>query len=127
MNSLDTTIVLRFLLNDIPAQTAKVNLLLANPPVYVSDVVVSEAAFVLEKAIGFDRDEVVTLLRTILAVPGLLHNDHILPDVLNLFESKKKLSFVDCYAAVEAGVFFTTLYTFDKDLLKHGGPHVQSP
>src|SRR5438552_14570123 len=92
MNSLDTNVVLRFLLNDEPSKTAVARRLLSRPPIYVSDVVFTEAAFVLEKAIEMDRAAVAMLLRTLLAVPGLIYNDLVLPDVIDLFESRKKLS-----------------------------------
>ncbi len=127
MNSLDTNVILRFLLNDIPSQYPKAKNVLANPPVYASDVVVTETVYVLEAIYGYDRKNVASLIRVLLAVPGLVFNDHLLPEVFDMYESKKKLSFVDCYAATEAAMFGAKLYTFDKKLQNQGGSHVQSP
>jgi len=127
MKSLDTNIVLRFLLHDVPTQDAKVRQLFSKPPLYVSDVVVAETAFVLEKWSEFDRNETASLLRTLLAVPGLSFNDKILPEAIELFQSRKSLSFVDSYAAVEARIFGINLITFDMKLLNQGGSHAKEP
>lgn len=127
MISLDANVILRFLLNDVPTQTAKAKILLSKPAIYVSDVVVSEVAFVLEKAMRFDRVYVGLLLKTLIALPNLTHNIRVLPDAITLFETKKSLSFVDCYAAIEAKIFGVKLYTFDRKLLTQGGAHVMAP
>lgn len=127
MISLDTNIILRFVLNDVPAQTARAKVVLSKPSIYVSDVVISEVAFVLEKAMSFDRAYVGLLLRTLTALPHLIHNSHVLPETISLFEARKSLSFVDCYAAVEAKVFGSKLYTFDRKLINQGGADVQAP
>ena len=127
MISVDANVILRFLLNDVPSQTLRARRILIKPTVYVSDVVISEVAFVLERAMKFDRLYAILLLRTLIALPNLTHNDHILPDVLTLLEQKPALSFVDCYAATEAKIFGTKLYTFDKKLINQGGAHVQAP
>jgi predicted nucleic-acid-binding protein len=127
MNSLNTNIVLRFLLNDIPSQSSRAKLVFSNPPFYVSDVVVAETVYVLEKSLGYARNYVASLIRVLIAVPGLTYSDHLMANVIDMYESKKSLSFVDCFAAVEAQTFGSKLYTFDKDLIKHGGTHVHAP
>jgi predicted nucleic-acid-binding protein len=127
MRSLDTNVVLRYLLKDIPAQYARAKKLFTKSPLYVSDVVVSEAAFVLEKAVGLERAKVAVLLRFLLATPGLIANDHILGEAVDLFEIRTALSFVDCHAAIEAKIFGSSLYTFDKKLLHQGGHYVLEP
>jgi uncharacterized protein len=127
MKSLDTSVVLRFLLNDVPTHSAKAKVLLSEPGIYVTDPVVAEAAFVLERVMGFDRLHAATLLRTLLAIPGLIYNEYLLPEVIALYEERRKLSFIDCYAAVEAGISNASLYTFDRKLLNQGGGHVKTP
>jgi predicted nucleic-acid-binding protein len=127
VKSIDTNIALRFLLNDDPLQSPKAKQVLSNPPIYISDVVFTETVYVLEKTLSFDRKDVTALVRLLLAIPGLVFNDHLLPDVIDLFESKRGLSFVDCYAATEASIFNTTLLTFDRKLAKQGGGNVMAP
>jgi len=126
MKSLDTNVVLRFLLNDVPAQTARVKSLLKRSPLYVSDVIICEAVFVLENMIGLDRPQISHLLKMLAAVPGLI-TSFFLPDVIDLYVKKAALSFVDCYAAVEAKTFGASLYTFDKKLINQCGAHVSAP
>ena len=68
MDSIDTNVVLRFLLNDIPAQTSRAKRVLSTPPIYVSDVVVTEAVFVLENGLGYARQYVASLSLTTIAM-----------------------------------------------------------
>lgn len=127
MKSIDINVTLRFLLNDIPSQAIRAKRILSTPPTYVSDVVVTEAVYVLENSLGYSRKSVTALIRVLMAIPGLVYSDHLLPDVLRMYENKNSLSFVDCYAATEAGAFGVKLYTFDKKLQNQGGAHVQAP
>jgi len=127
MNSLDTNLILRFLLNDIPTQKSKAKALITNSQVYISDVVVTETVYVLERVLNYDRNFISHIMRIFLSIPNVSHNDHILQDALSLFKKMPSLSFVDCYAATEAKIFGTNLYTFDKKLINQGGAHVQAP
>ena len=125
MNSIDSNIVLRFLLNDVPQQSNRAKQVLSNPPVYLSDVVVT--MYVLEKSLDYPRSSVAALIGVLIAVPGLVYSDHLIPDVVKMYERKGSLSFVDCYAAIEARMFGAKLYTFDKKLIAQGGSHVIAP
>ncbi len=127
MNSLDTNIILRYLLNDIPKQTAKAGAVITGSSCYVTDVVAIETVFVLERVIGMERADIATLVKKFLGLPNLTYNDYFLDQVINLYSTKKSLSFVDCYAAIESKVYGNSLVTFDKELLKHGGLHVIAP
>ncbi|HSX30104.1 MAG TPA: PIN domain-containing protein [Candidatus Saccharimonadales bacterium] len=125
MNSLDTNAALRYLLNDIPEQTIKARSIIAGSPCYVTDVVLTEIVFVLERVIGMERSDIVRLVKTFLSLPNVVYNDYFLDEVIDLYGAKQPLSFVDCYAATEARIYGNTLVTFDKALAKHGGKHVQ--
>lgn len=127
MNSIDTNIALRFLLNDDPQLSNRAKLVLSNPPIYLSDVVVTETVYVLEKSLGYPRTSVAALIGVLIAVPGLVYSDHLIPDVVKMYERKGSLSFVDCYAVIEARMFGAKLYTFDKKLIAQGGSHVIAP
>lgn len=127
MKSLDTNVVLRFLLRDIPDQTAQALAAVAADDGYVTDVVITETVFVLEKYYEAPRDTIALSLRSFLALPNLTSNGPLFRDVFDLYEARPSLSIVDCYAAVEAGIWDNSLVTFDKNLLKHGGPHVSEP
>jgi predicted nucleic-acid-binding protein len=125
MNSLDTNVVLRYLLDDIPLQTEKAKQVIGTAPSYVTDVVFTEVIFVLERVISIERADIVRLVTAFLSLPNLVYNDYLLDEALDLYGKKPSLSFVDCYAATETKVYKNTLYTFDKQLAKHGGNQVQ--
>jgi predicted nucleic-acid-binding protein len=127
VNSLDTNVVLRYLLNDIPEQTIKSKAVITGSASYVTDVVVTETIFVLERVVSMDRSDIVRLVKLFLSLPSVVYNDYFLDKTIDLYGAKKTLSFVDCYAAVEAEVYSNSLITFDKELVKHGGSHVVEP
>lgn len=125
MNSLDTNVVLRYLLNDIPEQGFKAKEIITNSASYVTDVVTVEVIFVLEKVIGMERSDIVKLVQFFLSLPNVIYNDYFLDQAIDLYGAKKSLSIVDCYAVTESKLYNNTLVTFDKELAKHGGNHVK--
>jgi predicted nucleic-acid-binding protein len=127
VNSLDTNVVLRYLLNDVPEQSLKSKAAITGSLCYVTDVVTAEIIFVLERVIEMERSDIVLLIKTFLSLPNLIYNDYFLDQAIDLYGTKKKLSIVDCYAATEAKVYGNTLLTFDKELVKNGGSHVSEP
>ena len=127
MNSLDTNVVLRYLLNDIPEQTLRSKIVITGSASYVTDVVLTETVFVLERVVGMNRSDIVKLIKTFLGLPSLVYNDYFLDETIDLYGKKPTLSIVDCYAAIEAKVYKNTLVTFDRQLVKLGGSHVREP
>lgn len=125
VNSLDSNVVLRYLLNDIPSQTFKSKKVITSSTVYVTDVVITEVIFVLERVIGMQRLDIVRLVKAFLSLPNMIYNDYFLDQTLDLYRSKPSLSIVDCYAATEAKMYGNSLVTFDKQLVKHGGKHIK--
>jgi len=123
--SLDTNVVLRYFLNDIPEQGVKSKTVITGSVVYVTDVVLTETVYVLERVIEMERSDIVRLITAFLSLPNMIYNDYFLDETIELYGSQKTLSFVDCYAAVEAKMYNNSLVTFDKQLLKHGGNHVK--
>ena len=127
MNSLDANIVLRFILRDIPEQSAKAEALVTGSECYVSEVIVTEIAFVFERRLGTSRRDTALILKQFLALTTIKYNKDLIVDAIELFAAIRQLSFPDCYAAVEARHKGHKLATFDKNLIKHGGTHVIEP
>jgi len=127
VRSLDTNIILRFLLRDVPARSAKAIAVVAKSKCYVTDVVITETIFVLEKVFDAPRKDIASSLNSFLSFPNLLSNADLLHDVIELYRKRDSLSIIDCYAAVEANVSGKQLVTFDRKLLKYGGDHVIEP
>lgn len=127
MISLDTSVVLRYFLNDIPEQSVRSKAVITDSATYVTDVVLTETVFVLEKVVGMERSDIVRLIKTFLSLPNLIYNDYFIDQTIDLYSSQRTLSFVDCYAATEAKMYHNSLVTFDKQLAKQGGNHVKEP
>ena len=124
MTSLDTNVILRFLLRDVAYQAVRAVRLLDGSQCYVTDVVLTETIFVLEKVYEAPRAEIASIMKLLTGWPNLICNRSLMNEVIALFDARPSLSIVDCYAAVEAETFQNQLATFDKKLLKHGGRHV---
>jgi predicted nucleic acid-binding protein len=126
MISLDTNVVLRFLLNDVPEQTKKATDVITSNKVYVTDVVVIEVIYVLEKVIQLSRKDIVELTTSFLGFASVVHNPLFLVGAIILYGKHPSLSIVDCYAAAEAREYGNKLVTFDRRLVSQGGEHVAS-
>lgn len=124
MISLDTNVVLRFLLDDVPGQTQKATKVIEKNKVYVTDVVVVEVIYVLEKVIMLSREDIAKLVTDFLGFANVVHNPYFLLEVVQRYEHHPSLSIVDCYAASEAKAYNNQLVTFDKRLVSQGGRHV---
>lgn len=124
--SLDTNIVVRLVAQDVLAHTAAASTLLERYKCYVSDVVVTEAVYTLQRIYGLERFEITKMLLYIFRTSQITYNAQVLDAVFELYESRTSLSFVDCYAAIESKSRNRELATFDKKLLK-AFPHIKEP
>jgi len=118
MPSLDTNCILRWLLDDIPEQTALVTALVnSGESLVVADAALIETVFVLEKLKKISRE---TIEKTIMAIIGkntIQCNRELFNEVLPIYASHPKLSFADCYLAILAQkTGAAPLLTFDKKL-----------
>lgn len=126
MISLDTNIVLRFLLGDVPDQTDKATKVIETQKVYVTDVVLVEVIYVLEKVYELSRKDICELVLDFLNFSNVVHNPRFLLETVALYKDHSGLSIVDCYACEEARSFNNELLTFDKRLVNQGGSHVKA-
>ncbi len=124
MNSLDTNVVLRLLLGDVAQQESRSIDLLRRSKCYLTDAVLIEVIYVLEKVYKHPRVRIILLLRKLMTIDNLRCSEFILVEVLDLYRKQPTLSIIDCYAAVEAKITDNQLATFDKKLLKYGGSHM---
>ena len=120
---LDTNVILRFLLDDIPNQTKIATEIFVKAKskrlkVFVPQIVIFEILFALDKYYNFPKDKVIEKVGTLLATPYLNIQDRVVfQDALALFK-KKNIDFVDCFLSCKARVDGYTLFTFDRDLHK---------
>lgn len=118
--SLDTNVLLRWLLNDVPDQTKQVEKILAkNNTYHVADMAIQEVVYVLERLLKMNRELIVANVRAIMAQANINCNRGLFELALEMFENNVSLSFVDCclvcYVQIDDSA---PLYTFDKMLAK---------
>ena len=118
MASLDTNCLLRWFLDDVPDQRARVEKLLASgEPLVVDDAAIIETVFALEKGLRLSRPTVAAFVATALASPINL-NRALWREVLDTWVGRPKLSVVDVYLATKADLTDAApLYTFDQKMV----------
>lgn len=127
--SLDTNVLLRLLLNDVPEQTILVESLLSKGVQFeIADATIFELVFVLERVYGMERELVCENISAIIGNPKFNSNRALFKDALRLYESESKLSIIDCallvYARLQKAL---PLFTFDKELQKKSMGDAQKP
>jgi predicted nucleic-acid-binding protein len=122
--SLDTNILLRLILKDIPAQyDTAIKLLNRKEARFdVADLAITETVYVLETAHKATRPEVSEAITAITTLPNLNCNRALFSEVLPFYLTHPKLSFTDCCLAEYARQNQSEpLWTFDKKLALQSG------
>ena len=120
-DSIDTNIVLRYVLGDVPEQRERAMKFLneSDSVHYLSNQALLECVYVLETAEEMTRQEVVDHLNFFLArYDGVVVYDHELTSLaFPMYLTHPKLSWADCVLAAEAEInHHEPLFTFDKKL-----------
>lgn len=122
--SLDTNIILRMILKDVPEQGLKIQDMFMRQDVAfeVADLAITEAVYVLQTWYYWSRRGIVDALLSILEDFSLNYNKPLFERVFSMYLAEPKLSFNDCclagYAALNQA---EPLWTFDKALAKELG------
>ena len=120
--SLDTNIILRIMLCDVPEQCERIlDMFMRHGYVYnVADLAITEAVYVMQK--DYTRVEIVESLKNLFRLEEINANFALFERVFPMYLKYPKLSFNDCclvgYAALNEA---EPLWTFDKDLAKESG------
>ena len=117
--SIDTNIILRTILNDVPKQSQKARTLLARPNTifHISDLTITETVFVLEKCYHLDRSIITEILSIFLSNPSISYNIPLFSNVFPFYTEHPQLSFNDCCLATYAALNQAEpLWTFDRKL-----------
>ena len=123
IDSIDTNIVLRYILNDVPEQKKLVIDFLSDRSARhcLSDQALAEIIYVLEKAYNLARDRVVGLVSFFLTrYDGVIEYNHDLTRLtIPMYVAHPKLSWTDCALVAEAETRHREpLFTFDKKLAR---------
>lgn len=116
--SVDTNVLLRWLLGDVEHQEKQVNKLLALGTKYeVADLALNEVVYVLERFYKIERAIIVQNILAVIRHPQFVCNRNLFEKVLPLYLKEPTLSVTDCALLVYARLNNATLlYTFDKKL-----------
>jgi predicted nucleic-acid-binding protein len=118
MPSLDTNCLLRWLLGDVPEQAALVTALVnSGENIVVEDAALIETVFVLEKLKKISREAIGQAVTAVVRKSTILCNGGLFNEVIPIYATHPKLSFVDCYLDVMArrnGA--VPLFTFDRKM-----------
>lgn len=118
---IDTNVILRFFLNDIPEQKIIVEALLQkakNKTIFITipQIVIFELDFILEKYYEFHKEEVIDKLKTLVSTDYLrVESKELFIITLTLY-SRENLSLVDCFLISQAKERNMEIFTFDKKL-----------
>ena len=114
MPSLDTNCLLRWFLNDIPEQAARVAALVTSGRfLRVDDVVIFEAVYAMERGAKISRSTIRQYFTVAMTYPLAIDRD-LWTAVFDIWVSHPKLSIIDVYLSVKAqGTNDDPVYTFD--------------
>lgn len=115
--SLDTNMILRIMLKDVPGQCLKIVDLFMRQGVryHVADLAITEAVYVMQR--DYSREEIVSYLRNLFTMNEIRANFALFEKVFPMYLEYPKLSFNDCCLAVYAELNEAEpLWTFDRKL-----------
>lgn len=119
--SLDTNVLLRLLLRDIPDQHKAALKLFkeATSPLAVADAALLESVYVLTKHYEYTRSQTVEILSGLLSLAKINCNRQLFMKAFPVYLKRPSLSFVDCCLAVYAELNQAEpLWTFDRKLAR---------
>ena len=127
--SVDTNILLRYALHDVPEQSKLIEIMLTSgASLVVEDAALLEMMYALEKLYEMERDAVCDNVRAVIHNDAFMCNSIFFEKMLVLYENENKLSIIDCalleYARASGAL---PLKTFDKDMIKRSGGDASAP
>ena len=120
---LDTNMVLRYLLNDVPEQFAVAKqvfdeLRTSERTAILLESVLAECVYVLKLHYKVPKDELTEMLDNVLRYPGIVNTDKpSLREALKLYAANN-IDFVDCMLVAKARIGDLELIKFDQGLKK---------
>jgi predicted nucleic acid-binding protein len=125
---LDTNVVLRFLLDDHPDHSPRARALFASLArgeisLVLTETVVFETVFILEKQRKLERDSIVSALNELLEAQGIiLLGPAEVGEAFDLYRKHPQLSIADCFHAANARAFGNaTIVSFDREFDRVAG------
>lgn len=133
MNLVDANVILRFLTKDDLQKAERARILFelvekGEIELLISDLVVAEVVWVLEKAYGCSRRDIKLKIEGILNTPNLqFQNRKILSECIAIY-SDKNISFIDAYHVVLVRHSdIKTIFSYDTDFDKFSNIERKEP
>ena len=118
MHGVDTNVIVRYLTGDDPIQAAKARAVIGGRPVFVSRTVLLEAEWVLRGVYDLPSERVISALRALAGLPGvLIENAELVAKAMDWAEAG--MDFADALHLAAAGECEGFL-TFDKRFARSG-------
>lgn len=118
MKIVDANIILRYLLNDHDELSAKATKIIEDNDVLLTNEVLAEVVYVLEKVYNIKNDEISDTLLDLFKYSNIVVDDfEVLEEALLLF-SRRRLDFIDTLLYAYHKVKGHQVFTFDKKLNK---------
>ncbi|MCL2653187.1 MAG: PIN domain-containing protein [Propionibacteriaceae bacterium] len=119
MPTLDTNCLVRWLVRDDPAKTAKMDDLFASGQhLRVPDVAVIETVYVLESYYRLSREQVAQAIRALIGQASLVIDRRLWGQLIETYIDHPKLSCTDIFLSVDAQANNASpLFSFDKKLV----------
>lgn len=120
----DTNVLLRFLLQDIPEQYDQAKKLfseakLKKVSVFIPEIVIFEIVFGLTNYYSLNREEIVDKVKSLLSTIYIeVESKRLFQEACILYPTNSGLSFVDCFLLAKVRIEGLNLFTFDKKLAK---------
>jgi predicted nucleic-acid-binding protein len=121
LESLDTNVFLRLILDDDSEYSARAEKMLERESVQylIFDQVIIEMVYILERQKNYRREFIGDVIISLFDRHNIEYNGYIFSDVVKMYLTHPKLSFVDCYLSVLAGQKEAVpLWTFDRKLAR---------
>ena len=114
---LDANAFFRYLLNDIPAQADAAREVIDSGAAILTNEVLAEIVYVLDKVYGLSRQKIVDALSGVVQEVQCEDRELVL-GALSIYRGNRKLDIVDSILAARHRLQQIEVLTFDKDLLK---------
>ena len=125
---IDTNILARYLLDDIPDHAERSRRLFEQAgrnetELFVPVTALAELLWLLIRQKGYPKGPVVETLLDLFRLPSLIVENHLAVNkALHLWVETSSLSFVDCYhLALAEALGMTQIYSFDKKMDRYPG------
>ena len=127
-NLIDTNLIIRFLVNDNPSKTSRVEKLLKdnNNQNILLDTVVAEIIWVLSSYYNLKKSEIVEKIKALIHVDTIECNAFLINRALSLWQ-ENNISYIDSYLIAIGELGNMTIYSYDQKFKSIPNLRVKEP